>query len=101
MSYDFDNLKIIYNKIYEVAVQIGQLIDRKIYTELVTFLNKKEQLYKESGALIEKLKTTGEDLSSLTEICTKIQKQEQSNITALTMVRDEIKKELNKANKST
>lgn len=100
MSHDLDNLEMTYKKIYEVSVQIAQLIDRKIYTELVTYLSKKEQLFKEAGVLIEKINIRGEDASRLEEICSKIQKQEQENITALSLVRDEIKKELSKATKS-
>ncbi|CDC21653.1 MAG: hypothetical protein V8R83_01555 [Candidatus Gastranaerophilaceae bacterium] len=100
MSIDLDNLEMTYKKIYEVSVQIAQLIDRQIYTELVTFMSKKEQLFKEAGNLIEKVKAKNEDTSRLVEICTKIQKQEQENIVALSMVRDEIKKELGKTAKS-
>ncbi len=101
MSANLENLKMTYNRLYEVSLQIGQLIDRKLYSELVTFMNKKEQLLNEAGVLIEKLKQNEEDVQSLTEICTKIQKQEQANIIALTAVRDEIKKELTKASKNT
>ena len=42
-----------------------------------------------------------EDTSKLVEICTKIQKQEQANIIALSSIRDDIKKELSKATKNT
>ena len=42
------NLEMIYNKLYELSVQIGQLIDRKIYSELITFMAKKEKLLKEA-----------------------------------------------------
>ncbi|MBS4759087.1 MAG: hypothetical protein KHX03_00100 [Clostridium sp.] len=101
MSSDLDNLKMTYNRIYEVSLQIGQLIDRKLYSELVTFMNKKDQLLNEAGVLIEKLREKNEDVQSLTEICTKIQQQEQANIIALTSIRDEIKKELTKASKNT
>lgn len=101
MSTDLDNLELTYKKIYEISVQIAQLIERKIYTELITFLNKKEQLFKEAGKLLEKVNSNGENTSKLEEICTKIQKQEQANIVALTAIRDDIKKELSKASKNT
>ncbi len=101
MSADLDNLELTYKKIYEISVQIAQLIERKIYTELITFLNKKEQLFKEAGKLLEKVTANGDDTSNLEEICIKIQKQEQANIVALTDVRENIKKELSKAAKNT
>lgn len=101
MSSDLANLELTYKKIYEISVQIAQLIERQIYTELITFLNKKEQLFKEAGVLIEKVNSKKEDTSKLVEICTKIQKQEQANIIALSSIRDDIKKELSKATKNT
>jgi hypothetical protein len=96
MSADLENLDIIYHKLYEVSIQIGQLIDRKLYNELITFMNKKDQLLNEAGVLIEKIKESNENAEVLTEICTKIHEQEMANIAALTGVRDIIKKELNK-----
>ncbi len=101
MSNDLDNLELTYKKIYEVSVQIAQLIDRKIYSELVTYLNRKEQLFKEVEKYLKKVTENNEDTSRLVEICTKIQKQEEANIIALTSVRDDIKKELSKASKNT
>ena len=100
MSLNVDNLEIIYKKIYEISIQIRQLIDRKIYTELVTFINKKEQLFKEAAVLLEKIQENGEDTSRLEELCTMIKNQEQENIMVLTQIRDGIKKELNKTSKN-
>lgn len=101
MSSDLKNLELTYKKIYEVSVQIAQLIDRQIYSELITFINKKEQLFNEAGVLLEKVRAQGLDTDSLIEICTKIQKQEQANIITLTTIKDDIKKELNKTSKNT
>ena len=100
MSNDLANLELTYKRIYEISIQIAQLIDRKIYTELVTYINKKEQLFIEAGNLLEKVKVKNEDTSSLIDICTKIQKQEQANIVILTEIKDDLKKELNKTAKS-
>ena len=101
MSKDLENLKMVYNRLYEVSIQIGQLIDRALYSELVTFMNKKDQLLNEAGVLVEKVRASNENTDSLVEICTLFQEQEQANIIALTAVRDEIKKELTKATKNT
>lgn len=101
MNNDLENLKLTYNRLYEISLQIGQLIDRQLYSELVTFMNKKDQILHESGVLIERLREKNVNVDSLTEICTKIQNQELANITALSTVRDDIKKELNKATKNT
>lgn len=101
MSNELNNLEIVYKQIYEISIQIAQLIDRKIYTELITFIKRKEQLYNEAGALLEKVQNNKENTDSLIEICTKIQNQEKSNIIALNEIRDELKKELNKTSKNT
>ena len=98
---DLNNLKIIYGQLYELSIQIGQLIERELYTELITNIKKKDQLLSKSNELVLKLKEQSVDLSELEEICRKLDEQEKANINALTLVRDKIKKELNKTSKNT
>jgi len=100
MNTDLANLELIYKKIYEVSVQIAQLIDREIYSELVTFINRKEQLFNEAGELLEKVKSQNLDTSSLVDICTKIHHQEKANLISLNSVKNELKVELNKTSKN-
>ncbi len=94
------NLEMIYNKLYELSIQIGQLIDRKIYSELITYMAKKEKLLKDAETLVQKLQGQDFDSEKLTEICTKYQKQELANIEALKAIKEEIKQELQKTAKS-
>lgn len=96
---DVENLEMIYNKLYELSVQIGQLIDRKLYTELITFLAKKDKLLKEAEKIVHKLQGQNFNTEKLTEICKKYQNQETINLNSLKLVRDDIKKELTKASK--
>ncbi len=96
---DVENLEMIYNKLYELSVQIGQLIDRKLYTELVTFLAKKDKLLKDAEKIVQKLQGQNFNTENLTEICKKYQNQETINLNSLKLVRDDIKKELTKASK--
>lgn len=96
---DLQNLEMTYSRLYELSVQIGQLIDRKLYSELITFMTKKEKLLKDAEELVQKLQNQKVNIEKLTEICTKYQNQEIANIQALTMIRDDIKKELSKASK--
>lgn len=98
---DLNNLKILYGQLYELSIQIGQLIDRELYNELIAYMNKKDQLLAQSNELVKKLVNNSVDLSELEEICKKIDEQEKANINALTLVRDEIKKELHKTSKNT
>ena len=98
---DLNNLKILYGQLYELSIQIGQLIDRELYNELIAYLNKKDQLLAQSNELVKKLVNNSVALSELEEICKKIDEQERANINALTLVRDEIKKELHKTSKNT
>ena len=98
---DLNNLKIVYSQLYELSIQIGQLIDRELYNELITYLNKKDQLLAKSNELVKKLVNDSVDLSELEEICKKIDEQERANINELTLERDQIKKELHKTSKNT
>lgn len=100
MSANIDNLKIIYNKIYELSVQIETLIDKEIYTELVTFNNKKEDLINKSDKLLKKIIESKENTDCFKEICLKIHKQEQKNIEKLAKIKDSIREELKKTSQS-
>ena len=94
------NLEMIYNKLYELSVQIGQLIDRKIYSELITFMAKKEKLLKEAEIEVKKLQGQEFKSDKLKEICIKYQNQEMANIEALKAIKEDIKQELTKTAQS-
>ncbi len=94
------NLEMIYNKLYELSVQIGQLIDRKIYSELITFMAKKEKLLKEAEIEVKKLQGQEFKSDKLKEICIKYQNQEMANIEALKTIKEDIKQELTKTAQS-
>lgn len=95
---DFEKLNDLYNQIYEVAIMIGQLIDRRQHNGMDNILNVKENLYKEAEAILIKL---GEnvDLSRFVPICEKIREQEAININMLTNISNELKKQIDTANK--
>ena len=95
---DFEKLGDLYNQIYEVAIMIGQLIDRRQHNGLDNILDVKENLYKEAQAILLKL---GEDvdLSRFVPVCEKIREQEAMNINMLTGISAELKKQIDAANK--
>ena len=101
MNTDIDELEIIYKKIFQISVQITELIDRKIYSELITFINKKKLLYNDADILVQKVKTKGLDTSPLHDICQKIYNQEQANIVALNQIKEDVRQELTKTSANT
>lgn len=100
MSKDLDNLELTYKKIAEISCQIAQLVERELYTEIVTYVKKKEQLLKEAQVLVDRIKNTKEDASRLKELCLKINNQEKENIKKLSELRADIKKELSQTVKN-
>ena len=96
MSLNVDNLEITYKQLYEISLQIGQLIERELYTELTSLVEKKEHLLHETESLLKKILDAGEDAGHLSELCKKIEQQETLNMAELEKVRAEIKAELNK-----
>ncbi len=101
MSLDLDNLEIIYERYYEISLQIKELIERGLYGELAAFISKKEMIFQEAKTLAERIQQTHEDASRLTELCRKIHNVEKANIEALTKIRDNLKSELQIVNKNT
>lgn len=96
---ELESLELMYSRLYELSQQIGELIEREIYTELVTFIKKKEQLLAQANILIEKLQGQQLNTDKLSEICKKYKEQEEKNIKALSTVKDNIKCELAKTTK--
>lgn len=94
MSINLSNLEIVYKKLYEVSLQITQLIERELYNDLIGYIDKKDQLLNESSQILKKVTDAGENADHLQELCLKIQKQELANIKSLSAVRDKIKEEL-------
>ena len=101
MSLDLDNLEIIYERYYEISLQIKELIERGLYSELAAFISKKEMILQESKILAGRIQQTGEDAGRLTELCNKIRNIEKANIEALMKIRETLKKELHVVNKNT
>ncbi len=101
MSLDLDNLEIIYERYYEISLQIKELIERGLYSELAAFISKKEMILQESKVLADKIQQTGEDAGRLAELCRKISNVEKFNIEALSKIRDSLKTELQQVNKNT
>ena len=96
---ELESLELIYNRLYELSQQIGELIEREIYTELVTFIKKKEQLLLQANSIVEKLKGQQLETDKLSKICKKYKEQEEKNIKALSNIKDSIKSELAKTTK--
>jgi hypothetical protein len=73
---------------------------REIYTELVTFLNKKDKLLEEAGLYIEKIQNQTLDTTKLKNIVEKYQAQEKKNLEKLNKIKNEIKLELTQNSKN-
>lgn len=101
MNDKISSLKLLYEQLYEISIEIGQLIDRQNYDQLDAYLVVKDNLIAQISILFKEINPEQANLSSLEAVCEKINAQEQANINALTMTKDSIKKELNKANKKT
>lgn len=101
MNDKISSLKLLYEQLYEISIEIGQLIDRKNYEQLNAYLTVKDDIIAQISILFQDVNVEQANLSSLESVCEKINTQEQANINALGMIKDSIKKELNKANKKT
>lgn len=99
MATDLEKVESIYSRLYEISLQIGELTAKEMYSELVTYLSKKERLLNEAGSLIQNLQNKDINTDKLKEIAEKYQKQEKENIKALSKVKNEIKKELSQTTK--
>lgn len=97
MSELVDNLKNLYDQLYEVSISIGQLIEIGDIASIAPYMDLKDNIVKNIEAVLSHIDDT--ELPQFEEICQKIEAQEQMNITVLTGIQDKLKKELSKVNK--
>lgn len=95
-----DNLEMKYKQLYEISLQIGELIERGLYNEISTYASKKDQILSEIVKLSEKVTQNGEDSSYLRPLCLKIEAQEKANLEAMDKIRERIKTELHQSTKT-
>ena len=101
MSLDLKNLELTYERYYEILLQIKELIERGLYSELAAYISKKEIILQEAKVFADRIRESGEDASDIAELCKKIHNLEKANLNALTKIKDGIKKELQATNKNT
>lgn len=99
MSELVDNLKNLYEQLYDVSISIGQLIEIADFASIEPYMELKDNIVKNIEAILPGISES--ELPQFEEICNKIQAQEQMNITVLTGFQDKLKKELSKVNKKT
>ena len=100
MSLNMDNLEMKYKQLYEISLQIGELIERGLYNEISTYAAKKDKVLAEVIKFSQKVAQSGEDSSYLRPLCLKIEAQEKKNLEALNKIREEIKEKLHKSNQT-
>ena len=90
----------LYESLYELSKQIGELLDRKLYSDLVLYLAKKDKFLKEASSIIDSLQSLEElDTTKLKDLAQKYADKERENIQVMMSIKDEIKQELSKTNK--
>lgn len=99
MSELLDNIKNLYEQLYDVSISIGQLIEIGDLSSISTYMELKDNIVKNIEALFPYINES--ELTQFEEICAKIDQQEQMNITVLAGLEDKLKKEISKANKKT
>lgn len=100
MSNKLNKIEDIYESLFEISKQIGELLDRNLYAELVIYFNKKENLLKQSSELIKQLGDVSKiNTSKLKHIAQKYAEQEKKNLSKMQNIKDEIKKDISKTNK--
>lgn len=91
-----NNLEMSYKQLYEISLQIGELIERGLYNEITAHAAKKDRILTDIIKLSEKVTKNDEDSSYLRPLCLKIEAQEKANLEALDKIRGKIRDELHK-----
>lgn len=100
MSLNMDNLEMKYKQLYEISLQIGELIERGLYNEISVYVTKKDNILADVLKLSKKVSENGEDSSYLRPLCLKIEAQEKANLEAMDKIRERIRNELRENTKT-
>lgn len=86
----------IYSRLYELSKQIAELLEKEIYTELVTYINKKKSLLHEANMIISTIDKDKINTEKLEDIAKKYTQQEKLNLEKISKIKANLKIELNK-----
>ena len=90
----------IYSRLYELSKQIAELLEKEIYTELVTYINKKKSLLHEANMIISTIDKDKINTEKLEDIAQKYTQQEKLNLEKISKIKANLKIELNKTTKN-
>ena len=90
----------IYGRLYELSKQITELLEKEIYTELVTYFNKKKNLLQEAHQLISEIDKEQVKTQNLEIIAKKYAIQEKLNLEKISKIKNNIKTELAQTTKN-
>lgn len=90
----------IYSRLYELSKQIAELLEKEIYTELVTYINKKKSLLHEANMIISTIDKDKINTKKLEDIAKKYTQQEKLNLKKISKIKANLKIELNKTTKN-
>ena len=76
----------IYSRLYELSKQIAELLEKEIYTELVTYINKKKSLLHEANMIISTIDKDKINTEKLEDIAQKYTQQEKLNLEKISKI---------------
>lgn len=97
---DYNQLKLLYEKIYAISLEIETLTDANQYEDLLPTATRRDKLIQQLEQVKHSLNVTEEEYpDEIKEIVNILKIQELKNMERLELIKAEIKKEMEKTNK--
>lgn len=97
---DFNQLKLLYEQIYSISMEIESLIDEKKFEELPHSVAKRDKLTELLSEMRKEDSNNANYPVEIQELIKNLDAQELKNIERLEKIKEELRKELEKTSKS-
>lgn len=98
---DYNQLKLIYEKIYSMSLEIENLIDTNNYEELLPTVTRRDKLTLQLEDVRKSFPKVEDYPAELQELIATLKAQELKNMERLELLKQGLRKELEKVNKNT
>ena len=97
---DYNQLKLLYDQIYAISLEIANLIEEKIFDELPQTVSKRDKILELLSEIRKENPNTQDYPEEIQDLIKTLEAQEIKNIERLEAIKEALRKELEQTSKS-
>lgn len=97
---DYHQLKLICEKVYNISLEIADLIEKKAYEEVLPIVSRRDNLSVQLGQMLKSVPNQDELPEDIKELILNIKNKEEKNLEQLVTIKQDLRKQLDQTTKS-